>query len=105
MLEPMTKCIFYLCIILSSNACAHAQPALPGYGPSHKIRYPYRDKSGNFGYADENLHIRIDSRYKRGSLFTRQGFANDLQLQSITNFRVGRYAILLHYAAKKAVYE
>lgn len=61
-----------LCVLLTDSACAQPQPA------SDRLQerlYPYRDKSGKFGYADENLHIKIEPQYKRASLLTGQGFA------------------------------
>ena len=69
----MTKCIFYLGIMLSSSACA--QTGLPVDVTPQEALYPYRDASGKFGYADENLHIRIEPQYKSASLFTGHGFA------------------------------
>lgn len=62
-----------LCVLFSSSACAQQKP--PVTEPLHEALYPYRDKSGRFGYADENLHIRIEPQYKMASLFTVQGFA------------------------------
>lgn len=60
-------------IILISNVCA--QQESPVSKTLHTALYPYRDKSGRFGYADENLHIRIEPQYKMASLFTEHGFA------------------------------
>lgn len=65
--------MIFLCIMLSSSACA--QPGSPVDDTPREVLYPYRDKSGRFGYADENLHIRIEPQYKTASLFTGHGFA------------------------------
>jgi len=59
--------------MFSSSACA--QPGSPVDDTPREVLYPYRDKSGEFGYADENLHIRIEPQYKTASLFTEHGFA------------------------------
>src|SRR5690606_5909314 len=73
MFEPMTKCMIFLCIMFSSSACA--QPGSPVDDTPREVLYPYRDKSGEFGYADENLHIQIEPQYKSASVFTEHGFA------------------------------
>lgn len=73
MFEPMYKFMVLLLTMISGSACA--QTGSPVDDTSHEALYPYRDKSGKFGYADENLDIKIDPQYKRASLFTGQGFA------------------------------
>lgn len=62
-----------LCAMLAGSACAQEQQ--PISDRLQETLYPYRDKSGKFGYADENLHIKIEPQYKRASFFTGQGFA------------------------------
>ena len=73
MFELMTKFMVLLCAMLTGSACAQQQQ--PVSDRLQETLYPYRDKSGKFGYADENLHIKIEPQYKRASLFTGQGFA------------------------------
>jgi len=62
-----------VCAMLTGSACV--QTGSPVDVIPHQPLYPYRDKSGKFGYADENLHIKIKPQYKHASLFTEQGFA------------------------------
>jgi len=73
MFDPMTKFMVLLCVLLTGSACAQQQQ--PVSDRLQETLYPYRDKSGKFGYADENMHIKIAPQYKRASLFTGQGFA------------------------------
>lgn len=73
MFELMTKFTVFVCAMLIGSASA--QTGSPIDVTSQGALYPYRDKSGKFGYADENLHIKIAPQYKHASLFTGQGFA------------------------------
>jgi len=73
MFEPMTKFMVLIGTMLISSACA--QQESPVSDTLQTALYPYRDKSGRFGYADENLHIRLEPQYKMAGLFTGQGFA------------------------------
>lgn len=69
----MQKFMVLICMLFASGA--DAQNGLPGEDVSHEVWYPYRDKSGKFGYADENLNIVIEPQYRTASVFTKQGFA------------------------------
>src|SRR5690554_172229 len=65
----MTKCIILICTLFAGSSFAQVNDTL------HGALYPFRDKSGKFGYADENLSIKINSQYKKADVFTKQGFA------------------------------
>lgn len=69
----MKKLMILLCVLFSSSACS--QHGLPASEVQHQTLYPYRDKSGKFGYVDDNLQFHIAPQYKMASLFTEQGFA------------------------------
>lgn len=62
-----------LCVLFSSGA--YAQQGLQASEAQHPTLYPYRDKSGNFGYVDDSLRVHIPPQYKMASHFTEQGFA------------------------------
>src|SRR5699024_6602986 len=69
----MKKLMILLCVLFSSSV--YSQHGLPASEVQHQTLYPYRDKSGKFGYADENLQIHIEPQYKKVELFSKQGFA------------------------------
>lgn len=69
----MMKHMILLYILFSSNACA--QPKLSVNNTSNEILYPYRYKSGKFGYVNDSLQTRIEPQYTHAELFTEHGFA------------------------------
>lgn len=69
----MMKHMILLCILFSSNACA--QPKLSVNNTSNETLYPYRYKSGKFGYVNDSLQTRIEPQYTHAELFTEHGFA------------------------------
>lgn len=69
----MMKHMILLCIFFSSNACA--QPKLSVNNTSSENLYPYRYKSGKFGYVNDSLQTRIEPQYDHAELFTEHGFA------------------------------
>ena len=73
LVEPVTKFMILLGGLFTSNASA--QHNLSAVKLPHGPLYPYRDKSGKFGYADERLRIHIQPQYHTAGLFTPQGFA------------------------------
>lgn len=73
LVEPVTKFMILLGGLFTSNASA--QHNLSAVKLPHGPIYPYRDKSGKFGYADESLRIHIQPQYHTAGLFTPQGFA------------------------------
>ena len=67
----MMKHMILLCIFFSSNACA--QPKLSVNNTSSENLYPYRYKSGKFGYVNDSLQTRIEPQYDHAELFTEHG--------------------------------
>lgn len=69
----MRKFMVLICMLFVSGA--YGQHDLLGKDVLREAGYPYRDKSGKFGYADDNLNIVIEPQYEKATVFTKQGFA------------------------------
>src|SRR5690606_41216410 len=69
----MRKFMVLICMLFVCDA--YGQHDLLGKDVLREAGYPNRDKSGKFGYADDNLNIVIEPQYATATVFTKQGFA------------------------------
>lgn len=67
--------ILLLAVMIYNIAYAQKGTQAPLVNSEDSSLYLYLDKSGNYGYADQNMNIRIPAQYKTASPFSRQGYA------------------------------